>query len=95
MKTINQKLNIIKVLEEAIQIIDQAVQGITPLSITHTDIRAIYNKNCDNQIHLTSTEYELATTIAIGAITQQNGSNIQAIAAITDIENLIDDLNHN
>jgi hypothetical protein len=86
MKTTNQQLNIYRVLEVAIGFIDQAADETGAVSAQ--TLKDIYNSTSfeDYECGLTADEFSLANTIAIGAITEQNGSNIQAVAAMANLQ---------
>lgn len=54
-----------------------------------------YNANCDRESvgSTTPEEYSLACTFAIGALAEQEGSNIAVAAAIQNITAALDNLN--
>jgi len=75
--------SIAKVVVGAIDLIDQAKLDDERFLIS--DIQEIYDANCDRQQELSRFEYALACTLAIGAVREQDGSNIVASAAIADL----------
>ena len=88
METTTQQLNMEQVLKEAIRFIDYAADNnhrVAPKIITR-----FYNAECDEQERVTPEEFSLARTIAIGAVTEQEGSNIQGLAAIDKLYQVLE-----
>lgn len=87
METTTQKLNMEQVLTKAIRFIEAASDNNHRVSAQR--IKELYNAECDLQNDVSSEEFSLACTIAIGAITEQEGSNIQSLAAMDNIAYLL------
>lgn len=87
---INNKRDILlpAVLIQAMTFIDEASTGRNAAS--SKEITALYNDTCDRQNVLSADAYSLARTMAIGALAEQEGSNIQASAAIASLIELLD-----
>ena len=77
-----------QVLTEAIRFVERASDNnhrVAPETITR-----LYNDACDEQERVTPEEFSLARTVAIGAITEQEGSNIQGMAAIDNLYQVLE-----
>ena len=83
-----RQIRLSEALVQAMALIDLASAGKS--DITAEEITALYNATCDTQLIVSADEYSLARTLAIGAITEQVGSNIQASAAIANLMDLLD-----
>ena len=88
MKTTAKQLNMNKVITKAILFVEAASDNNHRVSAER--ITELYNAECDEQFDASPEEFSLACTIAIGAITEQEGSNIQGMAAIDNLYSLID-----
>ena len=91
MKT-TTNINLNNVLQLATGLIQAAKRPNDQVS--KEDIKRIYNHTCDNResVFIDSfdpDEYQLASTIAIGAVAEQEGSGIQATAAIACLEDFL------
>lgn len=87
MNTNKKQLNISQVLEEAIRLIE--ITADNNYGVEAEAITRFYNAECDEQERVEPEEFSLAHTVAIGAITQQDGSNVQSLAAMDNLAYLL------
>ena len=76
-----------QVLTEAIRFIELAADNNH--GVQEQTIKDLYNSECDEQDRVNPDVLSLACTVAIGAITEQKGSNIQSLAAMDNLAYLL------